>query len=594
MEGGREANRVDQHDEEVALRSIFPHEFSCFADDESEIAAASRASSDDNEESFMYKLVVSADTSMFKTYLNAPGQVITKFCEARNLGDESGLPTLEMHHLPPLYLLWSVSDGYPSDDPPRFELACSWLSPMQINQLEQALQGVWEDVKGTCVIFLWQDFLHRESMQALGFQREVRLVPWIEEDDPTNGGLGAISSRAAANEEEVVILLRSNQTADVVGQEQISSLLNDRFVSKYLSFVRRCFEVNDVETQRVFIQSQQTCDLCLESKLGSKHRILDCGHHYCTDCLSSMFHLHITEGTIDQLICPKGDCRVPIAPYLVKDITNSDLYNRFQAMFHKKALEKITGLRFCPRCASIDQLDAFSAEGGACDFEPVPCVPETAGDFNLYVCPKCSFTFCGKCFRAYHPGVSCESRGFQQVLDLSNPKLQLVMQQRIASERLIQQSTVPCPCCQIAIEKTEGCNHMHCTFCGTHFCWNCGKQILLSNPYDHFSSSGCRAFSDEEIERLRMNQAFFGVRGEAVAQFVGFYRNRLGRAMPNDPRAVPCPNCREQILKQGTNNHITCNNCSIQFCFLCRVRLKKIAGHYNASHPQHSEVQDTR
>eukprot|EP00960_Hanusia_phi_P061478 764854-Hanusia_phi.AAC.3 len=75
---------------------------------------------------------------------------------ARNLGDESGLPTLEMHHLPPLYLLWSVSDGsfillartfmgswplagYPSDDPPRFELACSWLSPMQINQLEQCV-----------------------------------------------------------------------------------------------------------------------------------------------------------------------------------------------------------------------------------------------------------------------------------------------------------------------------------------------------------------------------------------------------------------------------------------------------------------------
>ncbi|EKX53711.1 hypothetical protein GUITHDRAFT_100683 [Guillardia theta CCMP2712] len=238
-----------------------------------------------------------------------------------------------------------------------------------------------------------------------------------------------------------------------------------------------------------------------------------------------MFHLHVSEGSIDLLICPKGDCRIPIAPYVVKDITNQELYNRFQTMFHKKSLEKITGLRFCPRCASLDQIEAHSAgtEEGA--FEPVPCVPETAGDFNLYICPKCSFTFCGKCFRAYHPGVSCESREFQQVLDLSNPRLQQSMQERLATQRLIQQST--------------------------------------------------------------------GARADARAQAVGFYRNRLGRAMVNDPRAVPCPNCREQIMKRGTNNHITCNNCSIQFCFLCRVRLKKMAGHFNPSHPQHSDVQDT-
>jgi len=582
---------------QVALRSIFPHEFSCFADDETEVAAVSCSDGDEREESYMYKLVVPADTSEFKTFLNMPGADIIKFCEAKNLGYESSLPTLEIHCLPPLYLLWSVPDGYPSDDPPRFEVACSWLSPVQIKQLEQVMLGMWEEVKGSGVIFLWQDFLHRESMRSLGFGKEVRLVPWIDEEDPTNGGLSAISfcAPSSATAEEVAVILRPDQTSDVVDQEQISSLLNDRFVTKYLAFVRRCFEVNDAEMQREFLQTQHTCDLCLESKLGSKHRVLDCGHYYCTDCLSSMFHLHVSEGSIDLLICPKGDCRIPIAPYVVKDITNQELYNRFQTMFHKKSLEKITGLRFCPRCASLDQIEAHSAgtEEGA--FEPVPCVPETAGDFNLYICPKCSFTFCGKCFRAYHPGVSCESREFQQVLDLSNPRLQQSMQERLATQRLIQQSTVPCPTCAIAIEKTEGCNHMLCTFCGTHFCWNCGKAIMLSNPYDHFSSTGCKAFNDEDIERIRMQQGFLGAgaRADARAQAVGFYRNRLGRAMVNDPRAVPCPNCREQIMKRGTNNHITCNNCSIQFCFLCRVRLKKMAGHFNPSHPQHSDVQDT-
>jgi hypothetical protein len=28
-----------------------------------------------------------------------------------------------------------------------------------------------------------------------------------------------------------------------------------------------------------------------------------------------------------------------------------------------------------------------------------------------------------------------------------------------------------CPGCQVPIEKNEGCDHMHCTFCGLHFSW---------------------------------------------------------------------------------------------------------------------------
>lgn len=34
-----------------------------------------------------------------------------------------------------------------------------------------------------------------------------------------------------------------------------------------------------------------------------------------------------------------------------------------------------------------------------------------------------------------------------------------------------------CPTCRTAIERTEGCFHIHCTFCGTHFCYECGDEI---------------------------------------------------------------------------------------------------------------------
>ena len=89
-------------------------------------------------------------------------------------------------------------------------------------------------------------------MRSLGLGKEVRLVPWIEEEDPTNGGLSAISfcSASAATAEEVAVIMRPDQTSDVVNQEQISSLLSDHFVTKYLACVRHCFEVNDSEVQR--------------------------------------------------------------------------------------------------------------------------------------------------------------------------------------------------------------------------------------------------------------------------------------------------------------------------------------------------------
>lgn len=38
-----------------------------------------------------------------------------------------------------------------------------------------------------------------------------------------------------------------------------------------------------------------------------------------------------------------------------------------------------------------------------------------------------------------------------------------------------------CPTCHIPIAKTEGCDHMQCRRCGTHFCWLCNRLWLPSH-----------------------------------------------------------------------------------------------------------------
>lgn len=45
-----------------------------------------------------------------------------------------------------------------------------------------------------------------------------------------------------------------------------------------------------------------------------------------------------------------------------------------------------------------------------------------------------------------------------------------------ACQKIINDTTKPCPTCHTPIEKSEGCNHMTCARCRTEFCWICGIE----------------------------------------------------------------------------------------------------------------------
>jgi hypothetical protein len=47
----------------------------------------------------------------------------------------------------------------------------------------------------------------------------------------------------------------------------------------------------------------------------------------------------------------------------------------------------------------------------------------------------------------------------------------------------LRETTKPCPKCSSRIHKTEGCDHMHCTNCDTHFSWK--HLTILTNSTNH-------------------------------------------------------------------------------------------------------------
>eukprot|EP01084_Bolivina_argentea_P212028 360510_1 len=55
-------------------------------------------------------------------------------------------------------------------------------------------------------------------------------------------------------------------------------------------------------------------------------------------------------------------------------------------------------------------------------------------------------------------------------------------------ENYVKQNYPQCPGCKMATVKISGCNHISCN-CGTHWCYQCGKEFDQNYIYDHMSEA---------------------------------------------------------------------------------------------------------
>lgn len=119
---------------------------------------------------------------------------------------------------------------------------------------------------------------------------------------------------------------------------------------------------------------------------------------------------------------------------------------------------------------------------------------------------KCKYPFCYYCSQLWHGYASyCQVRNIVKVVDAYNEgsefeKARLLKQYgekaitrmivEVTNERenlkWVSNNTQVCPTCSTAIEKSEGCNHMHCFTCQTHFCYRCGSYLDAKAPYMHY------------------------------------------------------------------------------------------------------------
>ncbi|KOS19233.1 E3 ubiquitin-protein ligase itt1 [Escovopsis weberi] len=383
--------------------------------------------------------------------------------------------SLQVTHLPPLSCRIVLPDGYPAERAPEVKISTTpqWLSSETVTRLEEDAPRLWEEMGRDLIAFTYIDHVQRAA------------------DDV----FGAITSEGNLE----------------IHPDHKLAVLDYDIKAKRAAFEKESFE----------------CGVCLDPKKGSKcHKMLDCGHIFCLQCLQDFYEDAIQAGNISTVRCLAPNCakkradaakattaaggkptkkpKTFISPSELLQVGLSDeMVRRYVNLKYKTELESDKNTVYCPRrwCngaarskrhkkpsgldfaeASCSESDADADEKGSAEDEKKNKNKKLARKFNtadlLSVCEDCGFAFCSRCFQSWHGEFyHCAPRREDGELT-EEDKASLVY---------LKLHTSPCPTCNAPAQKTMGCNHMICSRCDSHFCYLCSAWLDAENPYQHYN-----------------------------------------------------------------------------------------------------------
>ncbi|KAL7931160.1 RWD domain-containing protein [Trichoderma chlorosporum] len=425
--------------------------------------------------------------------------------------------SLQVSHLPPLSMHITLPDGYPAECAPLVEISTTpqWLSAEMLARLAGEAPQLWEEMGRDLVAYTYIDHIQRAA------------------DDV----FGAITAEGTLQ----------------VDPEHKLAVLDYDIKAKKAAFDKETFD----------------CGICLDPKKGSKcHKMLDCAHIFCLQCLQDFYNDAIKEGNLSTVRCLAPNCakersaaataagekgRKPktfISPSELLQIgLSEETVKRYVDLKYKTELESDKNTIYCPRqwCngaarskkhkkpSGLDFEETSDAESDQEeDSEANGKAKKGADKFNrgdlLSVCEDCGLAFCSRCFQSWHGEFfQCAPRRRDGELTEDDK----------ASLEYLKLHTSPCPTCNAPAQKTHGCNHMICSRCDTHFCYLCSCWLDPGNPYRHYNQqqdgkvTSCymRLWELEGGDGDDVGIGFAGGRGAAV-------NNDANAAVPEDEDAL--------------------------------------------------------
>ncbi|TGJ87910.1 hypothetical protein E0Z10_g808 [Xylaria hypoxylon] len=312
-----------------------------------------------------------------------------------------------LSNLPALQVDITLPDGYPQDKPPNVSISTSppWLSNDILRKLETDVIRLWEDIGRDQVIFTYVDDLQRSSDDVFG-------------------------------------LVDSKGTLEVAPDHKIALLDYD------INAKRKAFEKETFE-----------CGICLYPKKGSVcHKMLDCGHVFCIQCLQDFYNNAITEGDVAAVTCLTPNCarergknaieesspkrrkpRTFISPSELLQIPlEHDMVKRYVTLKHKTKLESDKNTIYCPRswCQGAARSKKHKKPDG---FELADSDDEEDEDTGLLaICEDCGFAFCSRCGQGWHGEFNyC----------IPKERKDAITEEEKASLEYLKLHSTPCPTC---------------------------------------------------------------------------------------------------------------------------------------------------
>ncbi|KAH8652395.1 RWD domain-containing protein [Xylariales sp. PMI_506] len=377
---------------------------------------------------------------------------------------ENQVDSHELTNLPSLHLRIHLPEGYPEKQPPQVLITTSppWLPSEIVEKLQGNVKTLWEEIGHDQVIFTYIDVVQQSVENVFG-------------------------------------LVGKDNTLEVGPEHKIAILDYD------IEAKRRAFEKGTFD-----------CGICLDPKKGSVcHRMIDCGHIFCVQCLQDFYNNAITEGSVASVRCLEPNCaetrekaardatsdrrRKPkmfINPSELLQIPlEQEMVKRYVTLKHKSELESDKNTVYCPRswCQGAARSKRHKKPEGlefAQDTEeseddneentnPEDAAKIPSREDLLAICEDCGFAFCSRCGQSWHGAFKyC----------IPKERRNEISEEEKASLEYLQLYTTPCPTCAAPCQKTQGCNHMKCFRCHTHFCYLCSAWLNPENPYQHFNT----------------------------------------------------------------------------------------------------------
>ena len=142
----------------------------------------------------------------------------------------------------------------------------------------------------------------------------------------------------------------------------------------------------DTLVENSFYLDEFECEICFETKGGIEcHRMSNCEHVFCTDCVSGYFESKIQDGDT-SFTCPNTNCGEVISQRDIQIHVERDKFNRFERLQFNRALDAMDDIAYCPKrnCGT-------------------PTVKLNRDTTNVR-CAQCTFYYCTKCEKEGHEG----------------------------------------------------------------------------------------------------------------------------------------------------------------------------------------------